>query len=144
MRAPFTQLYAHLVWSTWNRLPLITPAVKGQVIGSIRAKCREMGAEVIAIEAMTDHLHLLARLPASVAISALVKETKAASSHLVTHVVAPGTPFRWQGAFGASSVSPKDVEAITSYVNDQQQHHSDGSLRFELESSSVAAEEGSP
>ncbi len=25
MREPFTQLYLHLVWTTWDRLPLITP-----------------------------------------------------------------------------------------------------------------------
>ncbi len=24
MRAPYTQLYLHLVWAAWDRLPLIT------------------------------------------------------------------------------------------------------------------------
>ena len=25
MREPYTQLYVHLVWSTWDRQPLLTP-----------------------------------------------------------------------------------------------------------------------
>ncbi len=24
MRAPYTQLFVHLIWSTWDRLPLIS------------------------------------------------------------------------------------------------------------------------
>ena len=28
MRSPYTQLYLHIVWATWDRLPLITETIK--------------------------------------------------------------------------------------------------------------------
>jgi hypothetical protein len=35
MRRPFTQLYVHLVWATWDRLPLITGTTSGIASGKI-------------------------------------------------------------------------------------------------------------
>ena len=36
MRQPYTQLYLHLVWATWDRVPLIEPAVRQAVHGCIQ------------------------------------------------------------------------------------------------------------
>jgi hypothetical protein len=37
MRAPYTQLYLHCVWGTWDRLPLITPAIEQRLYAAIAA-----------------------------------------------------------------------------------------------------------
>jgi hypothetical protein len=31
MRAPFARLFVHLVWATWDRLPLITPDIQPRI-----------------------------------------------------------------------------------------------------------------
>ncbi|MBF8285961.1 MAG: transposase IS200-family protein, partial [Anaerolineales bacterium] len=84
MRAPFTQLYLHCVWATWDRLPLLTPKIEQVVYASILDKCRELKSEALAIGGMPDHVHLLVRLHTTVAVADLLKEVKGASSHLIT------------------------------------------------------------
>lgn len=73
MREPFTKLYLHAVWSTWDRLPLITPPTEPRLYGSIIAKCRELGCLPIRIGGMSDHVHLLVRLHSTTAIATLLK-----------------------------------------------------------------------
>ncbi len=133
MRSPFTQLYLHCVWSTWDRLPLITPQIEQAVYAAIQAKCKELGCEILALGGAADHVHLLIRHPATLTVADLMKEVKGASSHLVTHQIAPGGFFKWQGAYGAFSVSKRLVPEIKTYVERQKEHHSTNSLELELE-----------
>jgi putative transposase len=96
MRSPFTQLYLHFVWATWDRLPLITPLNERSIYSSILTKCRELKCHVLAIGGTSDHVHLLIRFPTTITVADLVKEVKGASSHLVTHQIAMGEFFKWQ------------------------------------------------
>lgn len=128
LRAPFTQLYVHLVWSTWDRLPLITDVIKRRLMTAIIAKCKQLGADVIAIELMPDHAHLLVRFPPTLAISLLAKEVKGSSSHFVNKELDPEALFKWQGAYGAFTLRTRDVPAIKGYIANQQRHHADGDV----------------
>lgn len=101
MREPYTQLYLHLVWATWDRLPLITPNVEPRLYGPIIRKCRELKCVPIRIGGIENHTHLLVRLHTTIAVATLVKEVKGSSSHLMTHEIAPNDFFKWQGAYGA-------------------------------------------
>jgi len=95
MRAPFTQLYLHCVWATWDRLPFLTPQLEQPIYAAILAKCHELKCEPLAIGGISDHVHLLIRLHTTVAVADLLKDVKGASSHLVTHVITPGEFFKW-------------------------------------------------
>src|SRR2546423_15114338 len=101
MRAPYTQLYLHLVWSTWRRLPLITPELQRDVYASLAHQSEQLGADVLAIGGITDHVHLLVRFPTTVTVSQFVGRAKGATSHLITHVRSSPEPFKWQGRHGA-------------------------------------------
>ncbi|MGH7463099.1 MAG: IS200/IS605 family transposase, partial [Longimicrobiales bacterium] len=101
MRAPYTQLYLHGVWATWDRLPLITQAVEARLYAAVAAKCHELKCEMIAIGGDMDHVHVLVRFPTTLAVATLLKEVKGSSSHLMTHEVTPNEFFKWQGAYGA-------------------------------------------
>ena len=45
MREPFTQLYVHLVWVTWDRLPLIEADLRRAIYGCIQDECRSLKVE---------------------------------------------------------------------------------------------------
>jgi hypothetical protein len=62
-----------------------------------------------------------------VSVAALVKQVKGASSHLVNHKLSAKSEFRWQGAYGAFTVSPTRLPALREYVDRQEEHHRDGS-----------------
>ncbi|HEX7594124.1 MAG TPA: IS200/IS605 family transposase [Anaerolineae bacterium] len=128
MRSPYTQLYLHCVWATWDRLPLITPQIEPQLYAAIHAKCKEIRCEPIAIGGIENHVHLLVRFPTTLAVATLVKEVKGAPSHLMTHKIIPNEFFKWQGAYGAFTVSKDRVEQVSDYVRNQKTHHAANSL----------------
>jgi REP element-mobilizing transposase RayT len=97
MRAPFVKMYIHLVWATWDRLPLITTPVRARLFGAITDVCCELRCPAIAIGGMPDHVHVVALLHPTVCASELVRRIKGSSSHLVTHEIKPESCFKWQG-----------------------------------------------
>ncbi len=128
MRANFTQLYLHCVWATWDRLPIITPVLEQAIYASIISKCQELACQVLAIGGTTDHIHLLVRFPTTITVANLMKEIKGVSSHLVTHQLAKGEFFKWQGGYGAFTLSKKEVPNIKRYIECQKQHHAEATL----------------
>ncbi len=136
MREPFTHLYVHLVWSTWDRLPLIAPDVEKRLYGAIIKKCRELKCVPIRISGVEDHTHLLVRLHPTVAVSNLVKEVKGSSSHLMTHEIKPGGFFKWQGAYGAFTLR-YEVPTVKEYIARQKVHHANGVTRPEWEKTEI-------
>jgi REP element-mobilizing transposase RayT len=128
MREPYTQLYLHLVWSTWDRLPLITPEIEPRVYAAIAEKVRELGCEPYAIGGISDHVHLLLRFTTTITIAQITKEVKGSSSHLVTHVITPEEFFKWQGGYGAFTIRKSEVPIVKAYILNQKQHHHAGTL----------------
>ena len=133
MRRADVVVFLHIVWATWDRLPLLTPEIEREVQRAIGAKVEELGAQLVAIGGIEDHVHLLVRLPATLTVADLVKQVKGASSHLVTHGLGPGHVFKWQGAYGAVSVCPDDVAQVSDYIARQREHHADRTLITEWE-----------
>ena len=133
MRAPYTQLYLHLVWATWDRLPLITETIEPRLYAAIAQKCRQLKCVPLAIGGTADHVHLLVRLSTTVSVATLVKEVKGSSSHLVTHEIARGEFFKWQGAYGAFTIRKEDVPAVRVYIERQKERHQAGDVLEEWE-----------
>ena len=133
MRRPWTEVYLHVVWSTWRRQPFVTPDLQQRIYGALVNECAEVGADVIAMGGMPDHVHVLVRLPTTISIADFVRRLKGASSHLVTHVLRWPEPFKWQGGYGVFSVSKRHVPVVRDYVLNQEQHHRDGPLHPVLE-----------
>jgi putative transposase len=133
LQHPYSQLYVHLVWATWDRLPLLTAELQRAVYACIQAKCRELRSELIAIGGTETHTHLLARIPTSLAVATLAQLVKGASSHLANHELAVRDGFKWQGAYGSFSVSKADVPRIREYILNHKKHHRDETLDAELE-----------
>ena len=129
MRAPYTQLYLHMIWATWDRLPLLTDDIEQRVYAAIAAKCKAMKCVPLAINGVEDHLHLLMRFHTTVAVAKIAKEVKGASSHLVTHEIKPGEFFKWQGGYSAFTIRKSDVAVVQAYIENQKQHHADNDLR---------------
>ena len=123
MRASYTRLYVHLIWGTWDRLPLITPAIEPRLYAAMAEKCRQLKCIPLAIGGMEDHVHLLVRLHTTIPVATLAKEVKGASSHLVTHEIRPGEFFKWQGAYGALTLAERGVARLKAYIENQKQHH---------------------
>src|SRR5574341_189363 len=141
MRAPYSQLYLHLIWSTWDHLPLITEAIEQRLYAPIAAKCRELDCEPLAIGGVADQIHVLVRLHPTIAVATLVKEVKGATSHLVTHEINPAQFFKRQGSYGAFTVRKTEVPQVKMYIENQKEHHAEYQLLMEWEPSDDVSED---
>jgi REP element-mobilizing transposase RayT len=129
MRSTYTQLYVHCVWSTWNRLPLLKPNIREIVYAAIAKECQVLKCTLIAIGGIDDHVHLLVGYLPTVSISALMKQVKGSSSHLINSEMRPDMFFKWQSAYGAFSVSQSELDRVAAYIRNQEQHHAARSLQ---------------
>ncbi len=119
MPSPYTQLYVHLVWSTWDRMPAITVEIATRIYAALNAKCEEFKCRALAIGGVEDHVHMLVCLHPMVSVSRLVGELKGSSAHLVNHAIVPGGSFHWQGSYGAFSIAKRAVPRVNDYILNQ-------------------------
>ncbi len=131
MRDALVQIYLHFVWGTWDRMPIIKADIEEQIYAAIYEKSKAIGCIIIALGGMPDHIHLLVRFPSTISPADYIKEIKGSSSHLITHTVAHGEFFKWQGSYAVFSVSEKDVPRIKAYIEHQKEHHE----QFKVDSS---------
>ena len=117
------------------------------------SECEKLKCTVIAVGGIEDHVHLLVGFPPTVTISNLIKQVKGSSSHFITHVVQPNKFFKWQGSYGAFTISDetprrrqaqgnahqesdRDIDRVANYINNQEFHHNQKSLITDWEISS--------
>ena len=133
MPISYNQVFIHLIWGTWDRLPMITETIEARLYAALADKCREHKCIPVVIGGVDNHVHLLVKVYSTIAVADLVKELKGASSHLITHEVTPGEFFKWQGSYGAISVNPAETAIVEEYIRKQKQHHREKNLRPDWE-----------
>ena len=124
----YWRLHYHLVWSTVQRLPLITPERERIIFRSVYSKARDLGTTLHAVGGIEDHLHLVVSVPPTLAISQCVKHWKGASARAVNRSGGAGERFQWQRGYGALTVGGRCLSTVIDYVNLQKQHHKTGKL----------------
>jgi REP element-mobilizing transposase RayT len=77
----------------------------------------------IAMGGVEDHVHVLVRIPPEISPSELVRQLKGVSSHLVNAEINPDGVFKWQGGYGAFSMSSDQVARVRWYIENQPSHH---------------------
>ena len=78
-------------------------------------------------------MHLLVRLPTTLAVADLMKHVKGASAHLMAQRTHANEFFKWQGGYAAFSVSLGHLTRITRSIVRQREHHAANTLIPALE-----------
>ena len=133
MGSVYHQLYFHFVWSTYRRLEMITEEIEKDLKVLIRDKIIEKNSELLCIGFTGDHVHLLVRLHPAVSVSGIIGEVKGYSSYLLVNQIYPESGFRWQGGFGALTVSRSELSRLTKYIEYQKEHHNKNDLNQDWE-----------
>ncbi len=128
MPASHAEIYLHFVWGTMRRLPMLVGAVEQAVLASIAEEAHAAGAEVLAIGGMPDHVHVAARLRATVAPAELMRRVKGVSSTTGRVTAGNRGAFSWQDGYGVFSFSRSHLDQVTAYVRNQKRHHASGKL----------------
>lgn len=119
----YSKLTYHIIFSTKYREALIQDSLQSRLyeyIGGIIRAQKGMSIEIGGIE---DHIHILANLPPTKAVSDAIREIKSNSSKWCNEINEFNTKFEWQKGYGAFTVSYSQIESVREYIRNQREHH---------------------
>jgi len=120
----YTQIYVHFVFAVKGRASLINQSWREELFKYVTGTIQNKRHKMIAVGGVEDHIHILAGVIPSEAISDLVRDVKVSSTLFINRSRFLNEPFRWQEGFGAFSVSRSNLSAVAKYVANQERHHS--------------------
>lgn len=132
MAGTYTKLYYHIVFSTKNRQPFISPGIENELHKYISGIVRGIDGSCIEINGMPDHVHLLTILPPKISVSDTLRTIKANSSKWIHETKPDLAKFVWQDGYAAFTVSKSQVDPVREYIREQKRHHADRDYKAEL------------
>ena len=127
-----TTLLAHVVWSTAERVRILSPRTDVWLYSRLACQCRDAGAELIAGGNGWDHVHAIVRWEPTQKLCDVVQRMKGGASRFWN--LEHRDRLDWQDGYWAETVNPDDLEGLVAYVRRQRIRH-DGDLspeRWEL------------
>jgi REP element-mobilizing transposase RayT len=119
----YTNLLYHLVFSTKDRIPLTSDEWREELYRYIGGIIRAEGGVQIEIGGIADHVHILAKIKPSIAVSDLLGKLKANSSKWANDHKMKMRKFGWQEGYAAFTVSESQVHSVREYIQTQTEHH---------------------
>jgi len=132
MSQTLTSLLAHLVFSTKNRMPIITAEIEPELFAYIGGILKAYESRLIDAGGTSDHVHLLVSQSKNFALAKLLKELKQGSSLWIKTVDRQFREFQWQEGYAAFSVSQREVPMLRRYIAKQKEHHRKQTFKKEL------------
>lgn len=123
MSQSLSSVLVHLVFSTKNREPFITPKVEAELHPYTAAIFRSLKSPSLAIDGTTDHVHILFSLARVVTIADIVEEVKTSTSKWIKTKGPEFNDFYWQRGYGAFSIGQSNVTSLKRYIQRQKEHH---------------------
>jgi REP element-mobilizing transposase RayT len=121
MPQSLAKVYLHVIFSTKDRKPFISPENKQILQAYIVASASELGIYTLEIFANPDHIHWLCTLPRTLSIADMIQKIKIPSSNKMARI--GPKEFHWQKGYGAYSVSQSKLETVKKYIQNQEEHH---------------------
>ena len=112
----------HVVWTPKYRRAVLINGVETRLEQIIRDAAKEKGVDILALNIMPDHVHLLINVPPSVGLHKIVKLMKGRSSRLLREefpFLKSKLPTLWTHSYFASSVGTGQEKAIFEYIEMQ-------------------------
>lgn len=141
MPQSLSRVLIHTVFSTQDRAPfLANQELRDETHAYLGGIVKKLDCHPIQVGGTSDHVHLLTTLSRTVTIADLVKEAKRVSTNWVKRRGGIHAKFHWQSGYAVFSVSPKDVDRLLHYIQDQEEHHRE--VGFQEECRSLLLEHG--
>ena len=101
MPQSLASILIHLIFSTKNREPFITPSIEPELHPYMAKILRALKSPSLSIGGTDDHAHILFSLARVIKIADLVEEVKTDSSKWIKTKGAEFRNFHWQKGYGA-------------------------------------------
>jgi len=128
----FSNNLYHIIFSTKKRRPIITTSHRHEIIRYMCGIMKNKHGIPLCVNAVEDHLHILAKVSPDMPVSKFVGEVKGNSSKWISDTFPDIRDFAWQAGYACFTVSESARGSVAAYIKDQQEHHSRGSFADEL------------
>jgi REP element-mobilizing transposase RayT len=119
----YTGLITHVIFSTKDRIPYIVQDHRERVFAYIGGILRGIDCEVLSINGVADHVHMLFKIPATLSLAEAMRIAKTNSSKWIHETGILKRTFAWQRGYAGFSVSHSSIERVMRYVESQEVHH---------------------
>jgi putative transposase len=112
----------HIIWCTKYRRQLLIDSIQTKLKYIIQEIIDTNNCEIIEIEIMNDHVHLLLECPPQLGIHKLVKQLKGKSSRLLRQEFSElrtKVPTLWTNSYFVSTVGGAPLNIIKKYIENQ-------------------------
>ncbi len=132
MSQSLAKIYVHIVFSTKNRLNLITNNITQELYAYMASIVKANDSLIIKIGGTENHVHILCTLSKNYSLCKLVEKIKKSSSRWIKTKNIKFSKFAWQTGYGAFSACQSQIENIKQYIELQSEHHKKISFENEL------------
>lgn len=114
----------HVTWCPKYRRPVLVNGVDVRLKEIIQAVANEYKSEILELEVMPDHVHLLVEVDPQFGIHRLIKLMKGKSSKLIRDEfrwIKSRLPTLWTNSYFVSTIGGAPLEVVKQYI-EQQKH----------------------
>ncbi|MHB8291853.1 MAG: IS200/IS605 family transposase [bacterium] len=112
----------HVVWCPKYRRKILTGDIEKRLKEIMFEKCKQLESEIIELEIMPDHVHLLVEVDPQFGIHKLIKNLKGYSSHILRDefkILKTKLPTLWTNSYFVSTVGGAPLSVIKQYIENQ-------------------------
>jgi putative transposase len=131
MPQSLVKILVHIVFSTKDRIQMITPEIEPQLFGYIGGIIKNNAGRMIIAGGTADHIHLLVSL-GRIGVAELIGDIKRDSSVWIKEQDKRFSDFYWQRGYGAFSIGQSQVAAVSRYIRNQKEHHKQQTFQDEF------------
>jgi len=124
----YWQLHYHIICSTLDRQPSLTPEVERIFYSVIYGKAEELDLKIHATGNVEDHAHIVVSIPPKIAVADCVQHFKGASAYAINHMDDRDSQFKWQAGYGVLTIGDGSLETVMEYAARQKEHHKNGTM----------------
>ncbi len=121
----FHRIYAHIVWTTRDRRPLLDKRLAEFLPALLRNMARQEKAHILELGMVSTHIHLLVRLHPTTRLPRLLQRLKGGSARLANQQLCLTRPntLQWEAGYSIHSLNPRSLERVREYLRGQPEHH---------------------
>lgn len=119
----YTQIHIQFVFAVKFRAGHIHKDWKNELYKYITGIIQNNDHKLLAINGMSDHIHIFVGMRPKQSISSLVNDIKSNSSKFISDKKFLSTRFEWQKGYGAFSYGKSQVNNVIKYIINQEKHH---------------------
>ena len=123
MANTYTQIHIQFVYAVKFRESIIGKDWKDELYKYTTGIIQKNNHKMIAINGMSDHIHILIGMRPTQSISDLIQDVKGCSSKWINKKGVLKGKFEWQEGYGAFSYGKSQVNDVVNYINNQESHH---------------------